>query len=442
MAATFSERLLEKILARTVSKGMLTIIRSDRTSRSFGTPAPGYPEVTISLGDKRVARDILTDVRLGFGEAYFEGRILIERGDVMQLVALIRANDRWEEGRRLNRPSFARRLGNRVSHLGRSFNNPDRSKKNVAHHYDIGNELYRLMLDTEHMQYSCAYWSRDDMTLAEAQESKLAHIGAKLNLKPGHRVLDIGCGWGGLAIFLAERAGVDVLGITLSTEQLALARERADRAGLSDKVRFELTDYRDLARRGESFDRLVSVGMFEHVGLPQFEAFFRACATMLVEDGVMLLHTIGRMGSPGRTDAFTDKWIFPGGYIPALSETVAASEKFRLIATDVETLRLHYALTIREWFRRCMENREKIIALYDERFFRLWTIYLAGAATVFESGGMCNYQIQYARDRKTLPLTRGYLAGNERELFGPRPVRSPLPSGRTPVKAALLGIES
>lgn len=417
MAATVSERLLEKILARTVTRGTLTVIRSDRTSRSFGTPVPGYPEVTISLGDKRVARDILTDVRLGFGEAYMEGRILIESGDVMQLVALIRANNRWEEGRRIHKSFFTRRLGNWVSYFRRSLNNPRRSQKNVAHHYDIGNEFYRLMLDTEHMQYSCAYWSRDNMTLAEAQEAKLAHIGAKLNLKPGHRVLDIGCGWGGLAIFLAERLGVDVLGITLSTEQLALARERADRAGVADKVRFELIDYRDLARRGESFDRIVSVGMFEHVGVPQFELFFRACASMLVEDGVMLLHTIGRMGSPGRTDAFTDKWIFPGGYIPALSETLSASEKARLIATDVETLRLHYARTIREWYRRCMENREQIIALYDKRFFRLWTFYLAGAATVFESGGMCNYQIQYARDRNALPLTRGYLEDNERELF-------------------------
>lgn len=221
-----------------------------------------------------------------------------------------------------------------------------------------------------------------------------------------------------MAIFLAERAGAEVLGITLSEEQLALAEERAKEAGVTDKVRFELVDYRDLARRGETFDRIVSVGMFEHVGVPQFETFFRACAKMLATDGAMLLHTIGRMGRPGRTDAFTDKWIFPGGYIPALSETVAASEKVRLIAIDVETLRVHYARTIREWYRRCMENREKIVALHDERFFRMWTFYLAGAATTFEDGGMCNYQIQYALDRRALPLTRSYIEANEQALLG------------------------
>ncbi len=255
------------------------------------------------------------------------------------------------------------------------------------------------------------------MTLGEAQEAKLAHIAAKLALQPGQRVLDIGCGWGGMAIFLAQRAGVDVHGITLSEEQLALARERAVEAGVADKVSFELIDYRDLAARGDTFDRIVSVGMFEHVGTPQFETFFRACANLLHEDGVMLVHTIGRMGTPGTTDAFTDKYIFPGGYIPALSETVAASEKVRLIATDVETLRLHYNLTIQEWYRRCMANREAIIAMYDERFFRMWTFYLAGAATSFESGKMCNYQIQYARSRHALPLTRSYIEEAERSLL-------------------------
>lgn len=426
---TVSERLLERLLARSVTTGSLTLIFSDGTSRSFGAPDPGFPDVTIRLGDKRVARDILTDIGLGFGEAYMEGRILIESGDVMQLVSIMRANNRWEDKRSLARPTFARKVLNRVNYFAHSFNRPGRSKKNVAHHYDIGNKLYELMLDPEHMQYSCGYWSRDEMNLAEAQEAKLAHIAAKLNLKPGNRVLDIGCGWGGMAIFLAQRTGSEVLGITLSAEQLALARDRAGRAGVADKVRFELLDYRDLARRGETFDRIVSVGMFEHVGAPQFDTFFRACATMLAEDGVMLLHTIGRMGSPGRTDAFTDKWIFPGGYIPALSETISASEKVRLIATDVETWRVHYAVTIREWFRRCMESREEIIALHDEPFFRLWTFYLAGAATVFENGGMCNYQIQYTRDRNALPLTRGYFEENERALLDRQePRANPLPS--------------
>jgi cyclopropane-fatty-acyl-phospholipid synthase len=256
------------------------------------------------------------------------------------------------------------------------------------------------------------------MTLEEAQTAKLAHIAAKLALSPGQRVLDVGCGWGGMAIFLARHADVTVHGITLSSEQLALARQRAARAGVSDRVTFELVDYRDLAARGEHFDRIVSVGMFEHVGQPQFETFFRACANLLAEDGVMLLHTIGRLGGPGRTDAFTQKYVFPGGYIPALSETLAASEKCRLIATDVETLRLHYAKTLRAWYVRCMEHHEAIVTLFDERFFRMWTFYLSGATAAFESGGMCNYQIQYARDRHALPLTRDYIAEVEQALLG------------------------
>ena len=414
---TASERALARLLPRLIRQGTLTVAFCGGGTRTFGTPAAGFPDVAIRLADAKVARDILLDMRLGFGEAYMDGRVLIERGDVMQLVTLLRGNNRWEDGRRLASPSPTRKLVRRVGHLLHSFNRPDSSRKNVAHHYDIGNALYRLMLDAEHMQYSCAYWLRPDMTLAEAQEAKLAHIAAKLALRPGMRVLDIGCGWGGMAIFLARHAQVEVLGITLSEEQLALARERATAAGVADRVRFELIDYRELAKSGSKFDRIVSVGMFEHVGRPQFEVFFRACATMLQPAGTMLLHTIGRMGAPGRTDAFTDKWIFPGGYIPAMSETVAASEKVRLIATDVEVLRRHYAPTIREWYSRCMEHREEIVRLYDERFFRMWTFYLAGATAAFESGSMCNFQIQYTLDRDALPLTRDYIAQAEQALL-------------------------
>ena len=209
-----------------------------------------------------------------------------------------------------------------------------------------------------------------------------------------------------------------VTGITLSEEQLGLARTRADEAGVSDRVKFELIDYRDLAARGQRFDRIVSVGMFEHVGRPQFATFFRCCANMLTDDGVMLLHTIGRIGTPGTTDAFTRKYIFPGGYIPALSETVAASEKYRLIASDVEMLRLHYARTLRAWYANCEANRERIEAMFDARFYRMWTFYLAGATAAFEHGGMCNYQIQFVRDRHAVPLTRGYMAEAEARLIG------------------------
>ena len=253
--------------------------------------------------------------------------------------------------------------------------------------------------------------------MGEAQEAKLAHIAAKLAIEPGNTVLDIGCGWGGMAIYLARHYDVKVTGITLSEKQIALANERVAAAGVADRVTIELVDYRDFAKAGRRFDRIVSVGMFEHVGRPQFETFFEACARMLAADGVMLLHTIGRLGGPGTTDAFTRKYIFPGGYIPALSETLAASEKVRLIATDIETLRLHYAYTLRAWYRRCLEHRDAIVALHDERFFRMWTFYLAGATAAFAHGGLCNYQVQFARSRHALPLTRDYLARNEQALL-------------------------
>ena len=346
-----------------------------------------------------------------------DGRLLIEQGDVMALVQLLRANQPWDRGGKLRPPSLMRKIANFVGSARESVNGRIGAQRNVSHHYDIGNDLYRLMLDAEHMQYSCAYWPRDGMTLGEAQEAKLAHIAAKLSLQPGLRVLDIGCGWGGMAIYLAQNFDVSVTGITLSKEQLALAETRAVEAGVSDHVKFELVDYRDLPARGIHYDRIVSVGMFEHVGRPQFPDFFRCAANLLTDDGVMLLHTIGRLGGPGSTDAFTRKYIFPGGYIPALSETLAASEKARLIASDTETLRLHYAKTLRQWYARCQENREAIIAMYGQRFFNMWTFYLAGATAAFESGGMCNYQIQFTRSRHALPLTRDYMVKAEEDLL-------------------------
>lgn len=420
-----SKGLLRRFLKGGVKHGRLGVVFADGSAETFGTEAEGYPDIIVRFTDERVPRDIILDPRLGAAEAFMDGRLIVEEGDVMGLVTLLRSNSRWEKGGLFAPPSLSRKVRNQFEWLADRVNTALTSKENVAHHYDIGNDLYALMLDQEHWQYSCAYWNTDhfgeDMTLGQAQLAKLAHIAAKLAIQPGNSVLDIGCGWGGMAIFLAQNYDVHVTGITLSEEQLELARKRAQDAGVADKVRFELVDYRDLAERcreGESpFDRIVSVGMFEHVGQPQFQTFFEACATMLAEDGVMLMHTIGRMAQPGTTDAFTRKYIFPGGYIPALSETVTASEKARLIATDVETLRLHYARTIRKWYANCVANKDAIIAMYDERFFRMWTFYLSGAATVFESGSMCNYQIQYARSRHVLPLTRTYLEAEEARLL-------------------------
>ena len=413
-----SAALLDRVMEGIISKGVLTIVHADGRQHSIGTPTPGFPDIRVRFADDKVARQLVLDPRLGAGEAFMDGRLIIEQGDIMQLAFLLRANKPFEQGGDLHVKGVLRRLVDRVAAARDSINQQSSAKSNVAHHYDIGNALYQLMLDPEHMQYSCAYWPQDDMTLGEAQTAKLAHIAAKLALQPGQRVLDIGCGWGGMAIYLAQNFDVSVTGITLSEEQLELARTRAAQAGVGDDVQFELVDYRDLPTRGIHYDRIVSVGMFEHVGRPQFETFFRAAANLLTDDGVMLLHTIGRMGGPGSTDAFTRKYIFPGGYIPALSETLAASEKARLIATDTETLRLHYARTLRQWYAKCMAHQAEIEAMYDARFFRMWTFYLAGATSAFENGGMCNYQIQYSRNRHTLPITRDYLAENEGLLPG------------------------
>lgn len=410
--------LIGKFLGGLIRHGTLKIVHANGDTEIFGTAENGFPDVAICLTDKGVARQILTDPRLGAAEAFMDGKLIIEQGDVMELVQLIRSNRPWERGGTLKEPGPVHRLKDKIIGGLDRINGLARSRSNVAHHYDIGNDLYRLFLD-EDMQYSCAYWPHPDMTLEEAQEAKKAHIAAKLDLHPGQKVLDIGCGWGGTALYLHRKTGVEVLGITLSEEQLALARERAEAEGVSDKVKFELIDYRDLAKRDAGqFDRIVSIGMFEHVGTPNFRTFFRSCANLLTADGVMLLHTIGRTGGPGTTDAFTRKYIFPGGYIPALSETLEASEHYRLIHTDIETLRLHYALTLREWYKRTIANRDKIIALHDERFYRMWTFYLAGATAAFESGGMCNYQIQYCRNRRTLPLTRDYIGEAEKNLLG------------------------
>lgn len=362
-------------------------------------------------------RSILFNPRLGMGETYMDGGVSIDDDDIMGLVELIRRNNPWEKGAEIGeRKPLAKLIGQLVRPL-QQLNGLASSRSNVAHHYDLSNDFYRLWLD-EDMQYSCAYWTSDMATLDEAQTAKKAHIAAKLALSPGQRVLDIGSGWGGMALYLNRVANVDVLGITLSQEQLKLARERADAAGVSDRVKFELIDYRDLAaREHQGFDRIVSVGMFEHVGVPQFSKFFRACVSLLKDDGVMLLHTIGRLGKPGATDAFTRKYIFPGGYIPALSEILAASEKVKFIHADIENLRLHYAHTLRAWYARVRNHRDAIVAQYDERFYRMWIFYLAGATAAFESGGMCNYQIQYVRNRHSLPITRDYIGDTEKQIL-------------------------
>ena len=401
--------LLDRLLARLLSRGELIITDHQGRSRHYGVATPGFPRVAIRLQDKRVGRDIALNPRLGVAEAYMDGRLTFDEGDIVALTRLVKLNDRFEDGK--PHPELGGLL-RRFRKWRRRRNDLARSRRNVAHHYDIGNSLYRLFLD-EDMQYSCAYFTDPGVGLDRAQADKKAHIAAKLFLKPGQKVLDIGCGWGGLALYLNRHFDVDVLGVTLSEEQLALARERARAAGVEDRVRFELIDYREVAGQ---FDRIVSIGMFEHVGAAHYDEFFAKCRDLLAPSGVMLLHTIGRFDTPGSGDPFASKYIFPGYHLPNLAQMIEASQRSRLIAADVETLRLHYAYTLQHWLDRTRARRDEIVALYDERFFRMWEIYLAAAMAMFENGRGCVYQIQYLRDRGAVPITRDYLDETEQRL--------------------------
>jgi cyclopropane-fatty-acyl-phospholipid synthase len=393
--------LIGRLLDRLLKSGRITIVSPDGSRETYGPG--GGKELTVRLADRKVGFEILKNPRLGLGEAYMDGRLTVEDGTILELLELITGSVRWEDGGK------GKLIGKgKLAAMKAIFRrNPTRkARRNVAHHYDLSDELYDTFLDPDR-QYSCAYYTDPRNSLEQAQAHKKAHIAAKLYLKPGQKVLDIGCGWGGMALYLNRVADVDVLGITLSEEQLKVARRRAEEAGVADRVKFDLIDYRLL--EGE-FDRIVSVGMFEHVGLAHYDEFFAKCRSLLKRDGVMLLHTIGKVGKAAKSpDPFTDKYIFPGYHLPSLSQMSAASEGARLIASDVETLRLHYAYTLREWMKRFTAARAKMVKLYDERFFRMWEFYLAGGIVMFETGGGCNYQVQYIRDRNALPITRDYM---------------------------------
>ena len=398
--------LIGKLVGKLLKKGSITLHTPGNKSETLGPG--GEPHLTIRFTDNKVGFDIVRNPRLGLGEAYMDGRFIVEGGTILDLMEMITGQNRWED-KGAKRNLFGK---GRLGQVKRLFhrNKPTRSRRNVAHHYDLSDELYDTFLDADR-QYSCAYFTDPSNSLEQAQADKKAHIAAKLYLKPGQRVLDIGCGWGGMALYLHEVAGVDVLGITLSEEQLKYARRRAEEAGVSDHVKFELIDYRLLEGQ---FDRIVSVGMFEHVGKAHFDEFYAKCRELLKPDGVMLLHTIGKFGAAIKApDPFTDKYIFPGYHLPSISQMQEASQRAKLIASDIEVLRLHYALTLREWLKRFTAAREKMVKLYDERFFRMWEFYLSGGIVMFENGRGCNFQVQYVRDRNALPLTRDYIAEAE-----------------------------
>ncbi|MFC7536374.1 class I SAM-dependent methyltransferase [Sphingomonas sp. GCM10030256] len=393
---------LQKLVGGLLPDRRITIVWPDG-KRELAGGGTGDSAITVRLTDRKLVWEILRKPSLGLGEGYMDGRLQFEGGTILDFLRLIARSNPWEGGGQGRRIMLRGKIGPLLRKLRR--NPADKAKRNVAHHYDLDDRLYALFLDTDR-QYSCAYFRDPDHSLEQAQADKKAHIAAKLHLKPGQRVLDIGCGWGGTALYLNRIADVDVLGITLSEEQLAVARRRAAEAGVADRVKFELIDYRQVTGR---FDRIVSVGMFEHVGAAHYREFFARCREMLTDDGVMLLHTIGKYGEATGPDPFTDKWIFPGYHVPSLSQIAEASESARLITADVETLRLHYAYTLLHWLANCEEHRAEIEALYDERFFRMWEYYLAGGIVAFENGAMNNFQLQYVRDRRALPITRDYM---------------------------------
>ena len=397
--------MIDGLVSKLVRQGALTLLLPGGATRTFG-PGGGQA-LTVRIHDRRTLFALARNPRLAVGEAYMDGRLTIEDGTILDFLSMVVGGNRWEDGGE-GRAALKKGKIGRLRKLLRR-NDARRSRRNVAHHYDLGDDLYRLFLDPQ-WQYSCAYFTDPANGLDEAQADKLAHIAAKLDLWPGQRVLDIGCGWGGLALYLNRVAGVAVHGITLSEHQLAEARKRAEAAGVADQVTFELVDYRALEG---AFDRIVSIGMFEHVGAAHYDEFFAAAKRLLAPDGVMLLHTIGKLGGTGGPDPFTDKWIFPGYHLPSLSQMVGSSEKARLIASDVETLRLHYAYTLRHWLERATRARAEIVRLYDERFFRMWEFYLAGGIVMFENGAACVYQVQYVRDRRALPITRDYIGQAE-----------------------------
>lgn len=394
------ERLFETVADQCVRTGSLTIEMPDGQSRRYGDGTG--PEIRITIKSRDTLKGIVKNPELGVGEGYMNGDLVIEDDDLYGFMTLALNNVSMGAGPRFQRPLDAvRRIGGWLGQM----NSAGKARRNVAHHYDLSAELYDLFLDTD-KQYSCAYFARPDMTLEEAQAAKKAHIARKLLIEPDMEVLDIGCGWGGMALTLARDFGARVTGVTLSEEQLKIAQDRARAEGLEDRVKFRLMDYRDVT---ESFDRIVSVGMFEHVGQPQYRTYFRNVHDRLRPDGVALIHTIGRTDPPSGTSPWIQKYIFPGGYVPSMSETMAAVEKEDLYPCDVEVWRLHYAETLRHWHDRFVARRDEAIALYDERFFRMWRYYLIASEMTFRLNRQCVFQFQLAHKQEAVPLTRDYL---------------------------------
>ena len=400
--------LLARVLARVLGEGQLTIIDAGGRPHQLVGARPG-PAVTMRIHTWWTGIRLALRPRLAFGEAYMDGKLSVEDSNIYDLLDLLGRNIAAIDATPLVRWSFALQ---RILRWLEQYNPIGRAQRNVAHHYDLNDQLYDFFLDRDR-QYSCAYFTTPGESLEQAQIDKKHHIAAKLLLKPGQRLLDIGSGWGGMGLFLSRQFDIDVTGVTLSREQHAVSSRRALEGGVADRVRFKLLDYRQETGR---YDRIVSVGMFEHVGAAHYVEYFTKVKELLADDGVMLLHSIGRMEPPGGTNTWLRKYIFPGGYSPALSEVLAAIEKVELWVTDIEVLRLHYAETIRHWRQRFQVNRERVkqTAGYDERFCRMWEFYLAGCEVSFRYMNQMVFQIQIAKRQDAVPLTRDYMAEAER----------------------------
>ena len=402
------DRLLLILLRRFIRRGSFKVTTVRGTTYTFGDRS-GSP-VAVRFTTASAQLGVLLDPELKLGEAYMAGTLVVEQGSIGDVIAVLLRQERiapahWALPGRLFRYLF-RRL--------QQFNPRGRSRNNVAHHYDLDGRLYSLFLDGD-QQYSCGYFEARNQSLDDSQLAKKRHLAAKLRLKPGASVLDIGCGWGGLALYLTEIAGARVTGITLSQEQYQRAQNRALERGLTQNTSFRLIDYRDIAGR---FDRIVSVGMFEHVGVGFYDTFFDRCAELLADDGIAVLHTIGRSGPPRITNPWIAKYIFPGGYIPALSEVLPAIESAQLVVTDVEILQLHYAETLKAWRERFLAHRDEVVRLYDQRFVRMWEFYLACSEMAFREGDMVVFQIQMAKRKGLTPATRDYITREEARLRG------------------------
>ncbi len=399
------DRLLQFLLKTFVRRGTFKLTTSRGTSFTFGD-GTGQP-VSVRFATRAAEWGILLDPELKFGEAYMDGTSSSNKArspTCWRSCSGRTPTSRTGRGCKACLRYIARRLA--------QFNPRKRARRNVAHHYDLDGRLYSLFLDADR-QYSCGYFETPGQSLDDAQLAKKRHLAAKLLLDRGKRVLDIGCGWGGLGLYLAEIAGADVTGVTLSQEQHAIANARAAEKGLAERARFNLQDYRDVAG---PFDRIVSVGMFEHVGVNHYDTFFRKSAQLLANDGVMVLHSIGRSEGPSRTSPWISKYIFPGGYIPSLSEVLPRIEKSGLLVTDIEILRLHYAETLKLWRERFLAHREEVERIYDERFERMWEFYLASSEMAFREQNLMVMQIQLTKRQGMVPMTRDYIAREEQRL--------------------------